>query len=198
MNELKNTETLVYCLNKSFVETEYNLRMLKDEDNKEAYYYVSDTVHRIIDCYDRIPGERYDSTEKIIVSGLRFVNNCLKHNPSLEFVHWCEEKATTLPILMDEKTSSFCHRWCDLDYVILDEKFQSQSKTQRENYNKYWKNKVVLYTFRYFVYQINKKHMVLSEIPFMDTHILKYTLNKEWEGIFTKAKFDNENSSINI
>ena len=47
MNELKNTETLVYCLNKSFLETEYNLRMLKDEDKKEAYYYVSDMVHRL-------------------------------------------------------------------------------------------------------------------------------------------------------
>lgn len=192
MNEIKNVETLVYCLNKSFIETENNLRCLTSDDEKEAYYYVSDMVHRIIDCYDRVPVEKYDELEKGVVSGLRFVNNCLKHNPSLKYIHWCESEATTLPILMDGKTSSYCHRWSDLDYVKLDGKLQSQSLKQQQNYNAYWKGKVVLYTFRYLVCRIIKKHMILNNIPFQDVYILKYSLGQEWSKVFTNNKFDNE------
>lgn len=182
MKEINNVETLVYCLNKSFIIAEQNLRKMTINDKKETYYYISDMVHRLIDCFDRLG--RLDGLDNDIVLGLHGLNNLLKHNPSLDFFHWCESDVTTLPILMDGKTSEYIQKWSNIDYVKIKPKYEKNERKKIELYNLYWKDKIVLYTFRYCIKQINYKYMRLDSIPFIDNFILKYTLEEDWKDIF--------------
>lgn len=184
-----STQILVYCLNKDFLNAEDKVVTFRKEEQLENYYYISALVHRIIDCYDRIPQENYDNIEINLVSGLRFINNCLKHDPSLELFHFGDGMSTTFPIRLDGKAVFNCQIWASLDYLKPDAKRKNQNKTQKNNYDKYFKGKAILYTLRYFVERINNVHMHLNEIPFADNDYLRSTLGHDWEQIFIKSNF---------
>jgi len=184
MNE--NIRLLVYCLNKSFLETEEQIRQYTDKDRYDVYYYVSDLVHRIMDCYDRIKKEDCGLVEWEIVQGIRFVNNCLKHNPSLVFFHWSEGGPTIFPIKLDGKTVFACQRWANLDYVKVDPKFSRIFDKQKEAYRKFFEGKIILFTLRYLVERINNAHMILNPIPFGNDDLLQYTLGLNWEEVMLR------------
>ncbi len=91
--KIQNKEMLLYSAEKSVNE----VRKLKYEDvsDKEAYYRIGTAIHWLMDCIDRIEKseKEFESQVKPLISGLRFVNNNLKHEPSFTRVDTDERQS---------------------------------------------------------------------------------------------------------
>ena len=180
MISVNNVETLVYALNKSHLQLEDVLPSL-GENRKEVYYYVSETISRIINCYDRV--KNLDSKEFDFLIALKFVNNCLKHNPSLQFFHSEIHEATTIPIKLDGKDKDVIHIWDSLDKVEIVGRQKDISIKQREAYKKYLKGKEILYTLRYYVNRINTTHMKCEGVVDLKIYIWKSIIEGDWSTV---------------
>lgn len=183
---MNSFNVLVYSLNKAFVEMEDILPTLGFK-REEVYYYVSNVISRIINCYDRISLNKQDEEYRFVLA-LRYVNNCLKHNPSLKLFHCEIGGASTWPMRADGKGLYTLHVWASLDDVTVQQKFYNSFESQRKEYKKYLKGKSILYTLRYYVNQINLVHMPCNEIPFADDYCLQYAFEHDWKIILLEKE----------
>ena len=61
--------------------------MNQDVGETQIARQLGTALHWVTDCIDRIPEKQIKDEHKKIFSGLRFANNCLKHNRTFIKAH---------------------------------------------------------------------------------------------------------------
>ena len=84
----------------------------------EVFHQVGNLLHWIMDYLERYEREyKLPEKKKKVLSGIRFINNCLKHNE--EFIDFKDRLSgcTTFPVKMDGTGAFFCYVWRDMSYL---------------------------------------------------------------------------------
>ena len=126
----------------------------EDADDKECFFAIGTALHWVTDSIDRIPEKQIKDEHKKIFSGLRFANNCLKHNRTFIKAH--EAKGHTYPY--DYPYDYGTHFiWLSLDEVDV---WDSKEK-QRANYKNNFEGKNVFVTMSDIVNIIKEYYEIL-------------------------------------
>ena len=84
----------------------------------QVFHQVGNMLHWMMDYYDRKDKVLVlKESEKQLFLGIKFVNNCLKHNISFITYQERESGYTTFPMKLDGKGCFYCYVWKDMNYL---------------------------------------------------------------------------------
>ena len=126
----------------------------ENADDKECFFIIGTALHWVIDCIDRIPDTQIKEEHKKLFSGLRFANNCLKHNITFTKAHKAKGHGYPYDFPYDYGTHFI---WASLDEVNVWE----SKENQRTNYKNNFEGKNVFITMSEIMSEIEKYYDIL-------------------------------------
>ncbi|WP_195465066.1 hypothetical protein [Dorea longicatena] len=150
---IENKEKLLYSAQRAIKRiSEVEAENILDE--KESFFVIGTALHWAIDCIDRIPDTQIMEEHKKLFSGLRFANNCLKHNITFTKAH--KVRGHSYPY-----TYPYCYSmrfiWLSLDEIDV----WSSKENQRINYKNNFEGKNVYRTMSEIMNEIEKYYEIL-------------------------------------
>jgi hypothetical protein len=150
MNMIGDFEYLIHGLNRSFDEM---ISACQEKNQMEFGYRLGNCLHWLIICRDRLDINE-KSIQHEILEGLKFANNCLKHNKR---VFALQEMTGGFKIPAKFPTSfGIIYVWAPLEV--------NRNKYQMDKYNKYFKGKSITDTIQ-TQYQI-LQNLIAEKEPF--------------------------------
>lgn len=149
---IENKEMLLYSAQKAV--KHISKVGAENADDKECFFIIGTALHWVIDCIDRIPDTQIKEEHKKLFSGLRFANNCLKHNITFTKAHKAKGHDYPYDFPYDYGTHFI---WTSLDEVnVLERK-----ENQRMNYKNNFEGKNVFITMSEIMSEIEKYYEIL-------------------------------------
>lgn len=121
---VENKQMLLYSAQKSV--DNISKLAIENADDEECYLVIGTALHWVIDCIDRIPEKQIKEEHKKLFSGLRFANNCLKHNITFQKAHKVENHRYPY-----RYGTYFV--WVPLDKVNIEENKENQRVNYKNN-----------------------------------------------------------------
>ena len=125
---VENKQMLLYSAQKSV--DNISKLAIENADDEECYLVIGTALHWVIDCIDRIPEKQIKEEQKKLFSGLRFANNCLKHNITFQKAHKVENHR--YPYRYSYRYGTY-FVWVPLDKVNIEENKENQRVNYKNN-----------------------------------------------------------------
>ncbi len=125
---VENKQMLLYSAQKSV--DNISKLAIENADDEECYLVIGTALHWVIDCIDRIPEKQIKEEHKKLFSGLRFANNCLKHNITFQKAHKVENHR--YPYRYPYRYGTY-FVWVPLDKVNIEENKENQRVNYKNN-----------------------------------------------------------------
>lgn len=136
---------ILYSLKSEYLKTEEMCSGIGSYSEEQVFNQVGNLLHWLLDYADRVDFNNLNKQQRQVLKGIRFINNCLKHNTEIIDFKQKLNGCTTFPMKLDGSARFYCYAWADLSYL------PSNSYRHKDQYDAYMgicKGLPIIITFR--------------------------------------------------